>query len=611
MLRKPRFPIRVKILAALLLILTLVVSVITFTMARLFHEDKKAYLHDLSSIVALTTADECRSLMLGYAERLQSFARLRLNEELGPESRSAALRQLVSEFPDLVWIGLHDGDREIEVAYDRKLMEAAGVSPKEIEKFRVEHPVPAGAIAAGEIFVRNSTVTPRLPTFTIALAPASKTASRSLVATAVLRTDALQALVSRSRVLDLFLADAEGIYLADTHPGRVSSRAVAAPLAGVQSEVGKLSASMTREYDLGGIPMVGGFSPVEVGGIVVGAQIPKSAAYLASRDLLRSVVVVAFALLALATLVGLLWARTITRSLEKLSRATRTIGTGQFDVKVEEGANDEIGTLAASFNQMVTELKARETALQEAQAQLVQSEKMAAFGQIGAGIAHEVKNPLAGILGCAQLCLRKAEKGSSIEKNLELIEKETKRCKTIIENLLKFARQEQAALSAVSVNAVVQDAAAIVNHQLEIHQVKLDTDFGMGIPPVHANANQLQQVLLNLLINAQQAMEGTPGSVRVSTRSAGGGRVEIRVADSGPGMAPEVKAKIFDPFFTTKPGGKGTGLGLSVSYGIIREHRGEISVETEPGKGATFIIMLPAMSSTSVEQPAAEEIAYA
>ncbi len=350
---------------------------------------------------------------------------------------------------------------------------------------------------------------------------------------------------------------------------------------------------MTREYDLDGTTMVGGFSAVDVGGVMAVAQIPKAAAYLASRDLLRSLVIVAFGLLVLATLISLLWARTITKPLERLSDATRTIAKGHFDISVEEGSKDEIGTLAASFNQMAVELKHREEALQQAQAQLVQSEKMAAFGQLGAGIAHEVKNPLAGILGCAQLSLRKAEKGSAIEKNLELIEKETRRCKTIIENLLRFARQEKAAFSCIAVNSVVQDAAAIVNHQLEINQVKLEVIAGEGMAEIHGNANQLQQVLMNLMINAQQAMEGTPGSVTVRTRGLENRGVEIRVTDTGPGMTPEVKQRIFEPFFTTKPGGKGTGLGLSVSYGIIKDHRGEISVESEPGLGATFIITLP------------------
>ncbi len=236
----------------------------------------------------------------------------------------------------------------------------------------------------------------------------------------------------------------------------------------------------------------------------------------------------------------------------------------------------------------------REQALAEAQLKLVQSEKMAAFGQLGAGIAHEVKNPLAGILGCAQLSLKKVEEGTPVEKNLRLIEKETKRCKAIIENLLRFARQETAILQPIQLNPVVTDAIAIVSHQLGMHRVELKHDLAEELPPVHGNANQLQQVVMNLIMNAQQAMAGDPGQICVST-STNGTSVDIVVADSGPGMTDEIKSRVFEPFFTTKPGGKGTGLGLSVSFGIIKDHGGEIAVESQPGRGTVFTVALPVL----------------
>ena len=260
-------------------------------------------------------------------------------------------------------------------------------------------------------------------------------------------------------------------------------------------------------------------------------------------------------------------------------------------------SSDEIGQLAESFNAMAGELKARETALQSAQAQLVQSEKMAAFGLLGAGIAHEVKNPLAGILGCAQISLRQAPPGTPVRENLELIEKETKRCKTIIENLLRFARQEKTAFEPFDVNRPVADAAAIVHHQLELQKVKLEVALEEGLPLLRGNANQLQQVFMNLLINAQQAMGPQGGSVRVATRRRGADRVEIAVQDTGSGIPKEIQERIFDPFFTTKPNGKGTGLGLSVTYGIVKDHGGEIGVDSEPGKGTTFTIVLPTLDA--------------
>jgi len=303
---------------------------------------------------------------------------------------------------------------------------------------------------------------------------------------------------------------------------------------------------------------------------------------------------------------GFFWAHRITRPVEHLASATRMIGKGQFNVHVPPETNDEIGSLAGSFNQMTAELQHRDQALQEAQAKLVQSEKMAAFGQLGAGIAHEVKNPLAGILASAQISRMEVDPDTQVYKDLGLIEKETKRCKTIIDNLLKFARQEKAIKTTVKINAVIEDAIAIVNHQLELNKVKLQTHLEPDLPLIFGNPNQLQQVFMNMMINAQQAMDGTPGSLTVSSRRAADD-IEIVFADTGPGISEEARKKLFEPFFTTKPAGKGTGLGLSVSFGLIEEHGGEVVVESEVGQGATFIVSLPAyrkdLDPVSREEP--------
>jgi signal transduction histidine kinase len=269
------------------------------------------------------------------------------------------------------------------------------------------------------------------------------------------------------------------------------------------------------------------------------------------------------------------------------------VGQGRFEVEVQADSGDEIGALGGSFNRMAGELKSREKALKDLYGQLVQSEKMAAFGSLGAGIAHEVKNPLAGILGITQLSLRGVESGHPLEKNLKIIEKETKRCKTIIENLLKFARQEQVEFSEVDIPQVMSDALAIVDHQLGIHSIRVEQELEPELPSCRGNANQLQQVLMNLMINAQQALAGSPGTVKLSARKGTHGFIELRVSDTGPGIAKEIQGRIFDPFFTTKPVGQGTGLGLSVTYGIVKEHGGEIRLESGAAEGTTFVITLP------------------
>ncbi len=428
------------------------------------------------------------------------------------------------------------------------------------------------------------------------------------VAGRVDRLDDLLDLAGRSSIFDISIVDASGLLLAHADPGRVTGRALSPRVDLMARAMDERSASVTLEYDVEGTQTLGGFAGTGFAGVTAVAEIPRSAAFLASRQFLKSLFLAAILLLLFATFISLLGSRRLTRPIETLSGLTSRIAEGNFDTRINVRSNDEIGSLAESFNRMTLGLRERDEALRQANAALIQSEKLAAFGQLGAGIAHEVKNPLAGILGCAQLSLRKVEPETPIHGNLLLIEKETKRCKTIIENLLKFARQEKAVMKATDVNQVVQDAVAIVSHQMEISQVKLEARLAEGLPEVHGNANQLQQVLMNLLMNAQQAMEGRSGNITIATRHEGG-KVILNVADNGPGMTPEIRARIFEPFFTTKPGGKGTGLGLSVSFGIIRDHEGEIRVDSTPGAGTTFTIELSRLAAQGAENQAAVQAA--
>ncbi len=158
---------------------------------------------------------------------------------------------------------------------------------------------------------------------------------------------------------------------------------------------------------------------------------------------------------------------------------------------------------------------------------------------------------------------------------------------------MKFARQEKRSHEPLDINRVVEDSVAIVNHQLTINRVKIKKQITSSIPEITGNGNQFQQVLLNLMINAQQAFDGKPGEVTIGTRVPDPDHVEIFVRDNGPGIPEDVQKKVFEPFFTTKPAGKGTGLGLSVTYGIIKDNGGEIEVKSNFGEGATFIITLP------------------
>jgi signal transduction histidine kinase len=327
------------------------------------------------------------------------------------------------------------------------------------------------------------------------------------------------------------------------------------------------------------------------------SKIEAKDAYQEAQVLKYTIFITAFFIFLIASIISIIFARTLIKPLLKLASITKEIAKGNFLAKVDIESSDEIGGLAKSFKTMGTELFIREQKLKEAQVALIQSEKMSAFGQISAGIAHEVKNPLTGVLGHAQLVRDKINKNIEPEKyisSIDIIERETKRCKTIIENLMKFSRKEETVLKPENLTRTVEDSVKLVDHQLTINGVKIKTQILKGLRPVKHSPNQIEQVLMNLMINAGHAMEKSQTKeLSVSLFAQDEKTARIEISDTGKGMSEEVRRHIFEPFFTTKPSGQGTGLGLSVSYGIVESHKGKIKVESKEGEGTTFKIDLP------------------
>lgn len=243
--------------------------------------------------------------------------------------------------------------------------------------------------------------------------------------------------------------------------------------------------------------------------------------------------------------------------------------------------------------------------LESTQRQLIQAEKLNAIGQLAASVAHEINNPLAGVLVYSQL-LTKRLKSDSFDKaeaiaNLAKIEAAVNHCSRIIRGLLDFSRQSEPKLQPVTTSSVIDQVMLLVGHQAEMNKVQVIREEAPSLPPVMADFGQLQQVFVNLVVNAVQAMPGG-GKLTIHTSLDKDGWVEVAVEDTGHGIAPEHMDKLFTPFFTTKEQGKGVGLGLAVSYGIIERHGGKIEVKSEVGKGSTFTVRLPA--STPEDKPA-------
>src|SRR5437899_2390502 len=228
--------------------------------------------------------------------------------------------------------------------------------------------------------------------------------------------------------------------------------------------------------------------------------------------------------------------------------------------------------------------------------QMSQTEKLTSLGLLAAGVAHEVNTPLAVISNYIQMLAKQMPEGDPRQSIIDKIVKQTFRASEIVNNLLNFSRTGVAEAASVDVNRVVEETLSLVAHPLKASQIQLVKELGEALPPVHGSANKLQQVFLNLFLNARDAMPGG-GMLEVRT-GAHNGSVEIEIADTGAGIAREDIHRIFDPFFTTKSNGRGTGLGLSVSYGIIKEHGGKVDVRSTPGRGTSFHLEFPATRKT-------------
>jgi two-component system NtrC family sensor kinase len=340
----------------------------------------------------------------------------------------------------------------------------------------------------------------------------------------------------------------------------------------------------------------------------------------AQHTLYLIVITVGFILL-VSISVGALLQRLIYLPLKDLESGAKRITSGDLDHPIPLRNDDEFGRVAGSFNHMTTALKKSMSELQEliqtleleverrtkellaAEAEIAQGEKLASVGLLASGIAHELNSPLTGVLTFTSLLRKKMEDGCQDAEDLDLVIRETKRCASIIRRLLDFAREKVPVKGYFSLNPLIEDTVRFIERQASLQDIEIKMDLDPGLPQVWGDANLIKQVIVNVLVNAEQAID-RDGVIFVESRIAGAQgaakpgveplpMVEITIRDTGCGI-PEVNLqRIFDPFFTSKEVGKGTGLGLSVSYGIIKAHGGSIKVESVVGVGTTFRIYLP------------------
>jgi len=300
----------------------------------------------------------------------------------------------------------------------------------------------------------------------------------------------------------------------------------------------------------------------------------------------RRVLLTAAATLLLSALIAVPLSWIITRPLTSLAEATRQVAEGDWSVRVPTRGPRETSILADSFNSMVETLK-------DTRDQLVQKEKLASVGQLAAGVAHEINNPLGSVLLYADILRKETpDENAQQQEDLGMIIREATRCKTIVMDLLNFARQNEVLAQETDLNALLHELAQEAGKKEIYRQVTLVEDLDPSLPLIQADPMQLQQVFMNLMNNAAEAMPDGGHLTLRTRRSPTSGYVSVEIQDTGVGIAPQNMSKLFTPFFTTKPIGRGTGLGLAIIYGIVKMHQGQISVQSELGKGTTFVLTL-------------------
>ena len=343
---------------------------------------------------------------------------------------------------------------------------------------------------------------------------------------------------------------------------------------------------------------------------------------------------VIYTLFALVLIAGFSWIfvwRVVGVPIRTLETGTERLAQGELGYQIEVRSRDEVGDLARSFNSMSLQLQhaneesvawaktledrvAQKTQeLQRAHDHALRFEKMASIGKMAAVVAHEINNPLSGILTYAKLLRRWVERGEAAQEKreeteqcLELIAAESRRCGDLVKNLLTFSRTSSVNIQPSDVNAVIERALRLVQHQLELGNIQLQLKLQNDVPPVLCDAPQIEQVLLALIQNAIDAMPKGGNLWLESQVNEAQNQIEVVVRDDGTGIPPEIRPQIFEPFLTTKESGHGVGLGLAISRSIMEQHNGRIEVQSEAGQGTTFTLALPlAQPAARMKQTAA------
>ncbi len=590
--------IRFQIVALMGGVLLAAIALYLALATRLLTRDKLAYIYDLESSLGATLSEDVRGNVETLVDKLSYFAAERTAS--GP----AAARALLSSDQDLlaaeVW-ERRDG-RFVRVArhVERERLAAANLTEDDLVESARDTPIPFEAVAAGEVVLQNASLAPDGAILSIA----ASAGRPDRVVVAALKPDRLLRIFARTTAFRAYLVDGTGRVVVHPDARKVVSRADLSSRAIVAEAIRGKVARGAR--DVGGPdgPMIAAFAHVGVGRLSVVLEVPRAEALRAARQLLGRSVLFGCAALLLALIAGIYFANRLTAPLRRLEAATRALGRGDFEVEVGKAPSGEIGRLAASFERMRRDIADRDARISEAHTELGLTGKLSIIGELAASVAHEVKNPLSAIVGYAQFG-RSAPDLAEARQLFGLVEEHAWRASKILTTMLGFIRDPKPTMGPVDAAALVEDVLRLLAPQLRMKRIQIETAFDPSRPSIAGSASELQQVLVNLVLNAADAMDGCRDKRLTLGTGRDGCFGVLSVRDTGRGLTPEAQARLFTPFFTTKPSGQGTGLGLSVSQRIVKQHGGDIRVETDPGMGTVFVVHIPLVGVETAEESAA------
>lgn len=595
MARAIKFSIRLKILSVLSAVLCSAVGLYLYLASQIFYEDKTLLVYELNQASVRALGDEVDV----YLSRILDKMRL-LSLALGRDVREAdpLVALLMAETEGVLRIGMLTKDREGKV--EAKVLRDWGRYPETtvqtfflLDEVREKFPVPFDEVVRKGTWIRNvthagSSKAEALPLMTVA----THSPGDDRVLYADVNLSYLLKAVAERGIAKVTLTDSDGGVLADSDAGTVLGRESLAEHPLLRAAGASKLKLEVKQFSHLGKKYLGSFYRLTTGGLVAVSQVEMEEAFVAAKELVRKSLLYALIVVTLAFLISLFLAHSITTPIEEMVHATQRVAHGDFSVKVPVTTRDEIAILSKSFNSMTHDLGETLDALKATQMQLVQSERMAAIGQIARSIGHEFGNILMAIMGNVDLATAAKDPGK-IQGNLDTILRAAERASLIVRNLQSFSKTEQRK-DRTEPATMIRATLTLLQHELKKNSV-IPEEKCEPCSPVLVTAAEIEQVLMNLIINAMHAMP-KGGVVEVGCRNGEDGKVVLWVKDSGTGIPPEVLPRIFEYAFTTK-GNKGSGLGLAISKQIVESHEGTINVQTEPGKGTIFEITLPAMKA--------------